>query len=56
MSVVSYKSVLTKANPIRHLLLVSKIIGRNNVGRITVRHQGGDIKDCLEKLILITIK
>jgi large subunit ribosomal protein L2 len=45
MSVVSYKSVLTGNKPTKALTHGWKrAVGRNNVGRITVRHQGGGHK------------
>jgi large subunit ribosomal protein L2 len=45
MSIVSYKSVLTGNNPLKALTFGRKrAVGRNNVGRITVRHQGGGHK------------
>ena len=43
-SVVSYKE-LDKVAPLKSLLdTVKKHGGRNNTGRITVRHQGGGVK------------
>jgi large subunit ribosomal protein L2 len=45
MSVVGYKSVLTTNNPFKKLTSGKKrSVGRNNVGRITVRHKGGGHK------------
>lgn len=45
MSVVSYKSALTKNRPAKALTFgVKRAVGRNNVGRITVRHKGGGHK------------
>jgi len=45
MSVVSYKSILTKDKPTKALTFGRKrAVGRNNAGRITVRHQGGGHK------------
>lgn len=45
MSVVSYKSVLTNNRPTKALTFGKKrSVGRNNVGRITVRHKGGGHK------------
>jgi len=45
MSVVSYKSVLTKVAPLKALTYGRKrAVGRNNVGRITVRHKGSGHK------------
>lgn len=45
MSNVSYKSVLTKTKPQKSLTSGRKRgVGRNNVGRITVRHKGGGHK------------
>lgn len=45
MSVVSYKSVLTKNRPEKSLTFgVKRSVGRNNAGRITVRHKGGGHK------------
>lgn len=45
MSIVSYKSVLTGNKPEKSLTFGRKrAVGRNNVGRITVRHQGGGHK------------
>jgi large subunit ribosomal protein L2 len=44
MSVVDY-SVLSKTRPLKQLLIpLKKHSGRNNQGRITVRHQGGGAK------------
>jgi len=45
MSVVSYKSVLTKNRPSKALTFGRKrAVGRNNAGRITVRHKGSGHK------------
>lgn len=45
MSVVHYKSILTKNSPFKALTSGKKrSVGRNNVGRITVRHKGGGHK------------
>jgi large subunit ribosomal protein L2 len=45
MSSVSYKSILTKNGPNKALTFGRKrAVGRNNAGRITVRHQGGGHK------------
>ena len=45
MSVVSHKSILTKGGPLKALTSGWKrAVGRNNVGRITVRHKGGGHK------------
>jgi large subunit ribosomal protein L2 len=45
MSVVSHKSVLTNSKPHKALTFGRKrSVGRNNVGRITVRHKGGGHK------------
>lgn len=45
MSVVSYKSILTKDRPFKSLTSgIKRSVGRNNVGRITVRHKGGGHK------------
>jgi len=45
MSVVSLKSILSKNKPLKSLTYGRKrAIGRNNVGRITVRHKGGGHK------------
>lgn len=45
MSVVSYKSTLTENEPFKALTFGRKrAFGRNNVGRITVRHKGGGHK------------
>src|SRR3990172_2489748 len=45
MSVVSYKSILTKNKPTKSLTYgFKRVVGRNNVGRITVRHKGGGHK------------
>lgn len=45
MSVISYKSLLTKTEPFKSLTSgVKRSVGRNNVGRITVRHKGGGHK------------
>lgn len=45
MSVVSYRSILTKDRPFKALTSGGKrSVGRNNVGRITVRHKGGGHK------------
>jgi len=45
MSVVSYKSILSNNNPLKALTFGRKrAVGRNNVGRITVRHKGGGHK------------
>lgn len=45
MSVVSYKPILTESEPLKALTFGRKrAIGRNNVGRITVRHKGGGHK------------
>lgn len=45
MSVVSYKSILTKDRPFKALTSgIKRSVGRNNVGRITVRHKGGGHK------------
>ena len=45
MSVVSYKSVLTHVKPEKSLVFgVKRSVGRNNAGRITVRHKGGGHK------------
>jgi large subunit ribosomal protein L2 len=45
MSHVSYKSLLTKTTKTKSLVSgVKRAVGRNNVGRITVRHKGGGHK------------
>jgi large subunit ribosomal protein L2 len=45
MSVVSHKSILTKNRPTKSLTFgIKRAVGRNNVGRITVRHKGGGHK------------
>ncbi len=45
MSVVSYKSVLTRNKPEKSLTSgMKRSVGRNNAGRITVRHKGGGHK------------
>lgn len=45
MSVVSYRSVLTSKKPLKSLTFgVKRSVGRNNAGRITVRHKGGGHK------------
>ncbi|MEK7520830.1 MAG: 50S ribosomal protein L2 [Patescibacteria group bacterium] len=45
MTVVNYRGVLSAVKPLKSLLKnVSKSAGRNNQGRITVRHQGGGNK------------
>lgn len=45
MSVVSYRSVLTGHGPFKALTFGKKrSVGRNNAGRITVRHKGGGHK------------
>jgi len=45
MSVVSYKSLLTKDQPTKALTFGRKrAVGRNNAGRITVRHKGSGHK------------
>lgn len=45
MSGVSYKSILSKRGPLKALTSGQKrAVGRNNVGRITVRHKGGGHK------------
>jgi large subunit ribosomal protein L2 len=45
MSNVSYKSILTGHKPTKSLVFGRKrAVGRNNAGRITVRHQGGGHK------------
>jgi large subunit ribosomal protein L2 len=45
MSTVSYKGVLTTNSPFKALTYGnSRKVGRNNVGRITVRHKGGGNK------------
>lgn len=45
MSVVSFKSILTKDKPTKSLTFGRKrAVGRNNAGRITVRHKGGGHK------------
>lgn len=45
MSVVSKKSVLSGNKPLKSLVFGSKrSVGRNNAGRITVRHKGGGHK------------
>jgi large subunit ribosomal protein L2 len=45
MSNVSYKSILTKDGPTKSLTFGGRrAVGRNNVGRITVRHKGGGHK------------
>jgi len=45
MSVVSYRSVLTKNDPLKALTFGRKrSVGRNNAGRISVRHKGGGHK------------
>ena len=50
-SVVSYKE-LDKVAPLKSLLgHIKKHGGRNNTGRITVRHQGGGVKDTTVWLI-----
>ena len=44
MTVVSFKG-LSKVSPLKSALLTSKkTAGRNNLGRITVRHRGGGVK------------
>lgn len=44
MTVVSFKG-LSKATPLKSALLASKkTSGRNNLGRVTVRHRGGGVK------------
>ncbi len=45
MSIVSYKSILTKNKPLKALTSgVKRSVGRNNAGRITTRHKGGGHK------------
>jgi len=45
MTVVSYKSLITKNDPHKALTFgVKRAVGRNNVGRITVRHKGSGHK------------
>jgi len=45
MTVVSYKSILTKDEPSKALTFGGKrAVGRNNAGRITVRHKGAGHK------------
>lgn len=45
MSVVSYKGVITKTEPLKSLVSgMKRRKGRNNAGRITVRHKGGGHK------------
>lgn len=45
MSVVSYKGLLSNSGPFKALTFGRKrAVGRNNVGRITVRHKGGGHK------------
>ncbi len=45
MSTVSLKSILTKSSPLKALTFGKKRpVGRNNAGRITVRHKGGGHK------------
>lgn len=45
MSVVSYKSLLTGNEPLKSLTFGRKrSVGRNNAGRLTVRHKGGGHK------------
>ena len=45
MSVVSYKDVLTKSKPQKSLVFGrNRKVGRNNAGRISVRHKGGGVK------------
>ncbi len=45
MSVVSYKGVLTESKPLKSLVFGrNRKVGRNNAGRISVRHKGGGAK------------
>src|SRR3989344_3029532 len=45
MSIVAYKNVLTKDRPLKALTSgVKRSVGRNNAGRITMRHRGGGHK------------
>lgn len=45
MTNVSYKSVITNSRPEKSLTFgVKRAVGRNNAGRITVRHKGGGHK------------
>ncbi len=45
MSTVSYRGVLSHSNPVKSLTGGSyRAVGRNNVGRITMRHKGGGHK------------
>ena len=45
MSTISYRGVLTAAKPLKSLTKgVKRAVGRNNAGRITVRHKGGGHK------------
>lgn len=45
MSVIDYRSVLSKNRPLKALTKgFKRAVGRNNVGRITVRHKGGGHK------------
>ena len=45
MSAVEYKKLLTKIDPLKSLLIrLPNHAGRNNQGRITMRHQGGGNK------------
>jgi large subunit ribosomal protein L2 len=45
MSVINYREFLTKVKPTKNLLItLPKHSGRNNQGKITVRHQGGGNK------------
>ncbi len=45
MSIVSYKSLVSKSKPLKSLTYgIKRSVGRNNVGRITVRHKGGGHK------------
>ena len=52
ISNVLYKAVLTAGKPVKALTFGRKrAVGRNNAGRITVRHSVRDTKDCSEMLI-----
>ena len=45
MSVIDYRSAIDKVEPLKSLIVAKKKInGRNNQGRVTVRHKGGSVK------------
>ena len=55
MSVIDYRKVIDKVKPLAKLTApIRKSGGRNNTGRITVRHRGGGVRKRYRICLLYT--